>query len=358
LGASGKGLLCQRVTAKERVIDATAAGRGFAMIDDMASLKQAMEQMDADDVAVAQAAKDRAAQILSDAKLNFSKMAELIEQRRLLLRPKILASIKRIDQPAMLGDAAFRDTGTSLRREGQSFRQIAEALELSGGTAPRYESALQKGELLHPMEMESEPGAPASPRALAFVARIASYPLRHPIRFLVIALLAFMLFNTLRGFVGVGRQVSGYAADVSAARQRADAAMSSVNSFVEKRILRRSPEDIAPTTPPAPIPSPSAADSPPSGTSPASPATASSSTPSATAPTASEAAPPAPPPASTPRLDAKGAAPLNSAANDRPRVVHPRTSEETMPGGLRRSSRMAGPCIGGAGGCYWGGGRY
>jgi hypothetical protein len=34
------------------------------MIDDMASLKQAMEQMDADDVAVAEAAKDRAAQIL------------------------------------------------------------------------------------------------------------------------------------------------------------------------------------------------------------------------------------------------------------------------------------------------------
>ena len=32
------------------------------MIDDMASLKQAMEQMDADDVAVAEAAKDRAAQ--------------------------------------------------------------------------------------------------------------------------------------------------------------------------------------------------------------------------------------------------------------------------------------------------------
>ena len=66
------------------------------MIDDMASLKQAMEQMDADDIAVAEAAKDRAAQILSDAKLSFSKMAELIEQRRLLLRPKIVTSIKRM----------------------------------------------------------------------------------------------------------------------------------------------------------------------------------------------------------------------------------------------------------------------
>src|ERR1051325_4438226 len=48
----------------DRIIEATAAGRGFAMIDDMASLKQAMEQMDADDIAVAEAAKDRAAQIL------------------------------------------------------------------------------------------------------------------------------------------------------------------------------------------------------------------------------------------------------------------------------------------------------
>ena len=114
------------------------------MIDDMASLKQAMEQMDADDVAVAHAAKDRAAQILSDAKLSFSKMAELIEQRRLLLRPKIVTSIKRMDQPDTLGDAAFRDTGASLRREGQSFRQIAEALELSGGTAPRDEDACRR----------------------------------------------------------------------------------------------------------------------------------------------------------------------------------------------------------------------
>ncbi len=131
------------------------------MIDDIASLKQAMEQMDADDVAVAQAAKDRAAQILSDAKLSFSKMAELIEQRRLLLRPKIVTSIKRMDQPDTLGDAAFRDTGASLRREGQSFRQIAEALELSGGTAPRYEDTVQKGDVLYQMEMESEPDEPA-----------------------------------------------------------------------------------------------------------------------------------------------------------------------------------------------------
>src|SRR5580704_17664859 len=99
------------------------------MIEDMASLKLAMEQMDAQDPAVAEAAMHRAAHILSASKLSFSKMAELIEQRRLLLRPRIVASIKRMDQPGMLGDAAFRNTGSALRKEGQSFRQIAEAIE-------------------------------------------------------------------------------------------------------------------------------------------------------------------------------------------------------------------------------------
>src|ERR1700744_1680912 len=108
------------------------------MIDAMASLKQAMGQLDAQDPAAAGAAKDRAAQILGEAKLSFSKLAELIEQRRLLLRPKIVANLKRMDQPDLLGDAAFRDAGSALRREGQSFRQIAEAIELNGGT-PRYD---------------------------------------------------------------------------------------------------------------------------------------------------------------------------------------------------------------------------
>ena len=225
------------------------------MIDDIASLKQAMEQMDADDVAVAEAAKDRAAQILSDAKLSFSKMAELIEQRRLLLRPKIVTSIKRMDQPDTLGDAAFRDTGASLRREGQSFRQIAEALELNGGTAPRYEDTVHKGVVLHQMEMESEPDGPAWPRERTLVMRIVGYPFRHPIRFLTIALLAIMLFNGLRDFAGVGRRISGYVGDVSAARERADAAMSSVSSFVEKRIMRPSQEAAGPPTSTAPIPS-------------------------------------------------------------------------------------------------------
>ena len=146
------------------------------MIDDMASLKQAMEQMDADDVAVAEAAKDRAAQILSDAKLSFSKMAELIEQRRLLLRPKIVTSIKRMDQPNTLGDAAFRDAGASLRREGQSFRQIAEALELNGGTAPRYEDTVHKGVVLHQMEMESEPDGPAGRERRRLLCALSAIP--------------------------------------------------------------------------------------------------------------------------------------------------------------------------------------
>ena len=325
------------------------------MIDDMASLKQAMEQMDADDVAVAEAAKDRAAQILSDAKLSFSKMAELIEQRRLLLRPKIVTSIKRMDQPDTLGDAAFRDTGASLRREGQSFRQIAEALELSGGTAPRYEDTVQKDDVLHQMEMESEP-------APTLVMRIVAYPLRHPIRFLTIALLAVMLFNGLRDFAGVGRRISGYVGDVSAARERADAAMSSVSSFVEKRIMRPSQEAAAPPTSTAPIPSPSPASSPP----PAAPSTdpAVTSAPPATAANSSankSASPPtapASPTAQTPRLDARGVPPSNPAAKDRHQTVHPRALEDMMPASIRRNSRMAGPCTGGAGGCYWGGGQY
>src|ERR1700682_2399641 len=118
------------------------------MIEDVALLKKTMEQMDAEDPVVAQAAKDRAAQILSDAKLSFSKMAELIEQRRLLLRPRIVVNIKRIDQPGMLGDAAFRDAGSALRKEGQSFREIAEAVERTGRPTSRYEDLVRKSEPL------------------------------------------------------------------------------------------------------------------------------------------------------------------------------------------------------------------
>ena len=106
------------------------AKRGLAMINDMASLKQAMEQMDSDDVVVAQAAKDRAAHILSEAGLNFAKLAELIEQRRLLLRPRILASIKRMDQPASLGDFGiprYRRVATQGRPELSPDRRCTRA---------------------------------------------------------------------------------------------------------------------------------------------------------------------------------------------------------------------------------------
>jgi hypothetical protein len=319
------------------------------MIDDMASLKRAMEQMDAQDFAVAEAAKAHAARILDDSKLSFSKMAELIEQRRLLLRPKIVASIKRMDEPDMLGDAAFRDAGYALRRDGQSFRQIADAIELNGGPAPRYEDPVQSSEALHQMELADEPVVPVWLSALAFVVNIVFFPIRHPLRFFTIALLAFVLFNTLRGFMGFGQQISGFVDGVAGARQRVDKAMSSVSSFVDKRLSGQSQEAAPPA--PAPIPSPptaapspqvaaSASAAPPSP--PAASSTASASPTSALAPSANEAASaspsaaPAVPPASTPNLNARA-------------IPSP---------GIRRNSRIAGPCSGGVGGCYWGGNRY
>jgi hypothetical protein len=361
------------------------------MIDDMASLKQAMEQMDAEDPVVAQAAKDRAAQTLSDAKLNFSKMAQLIEQRRLLLRPKIVTGIKRMDQPGSLGDAAFRDTGSALRREGQSFRQIAEALEHSGGPAPRYEDPPPKSEPLYDMASEplyQTPDPPSEPiwlKALVFVARIVFFPLWHPIRFLMIALVAILLFYALRGVVGLGQQASGYFDGVGALRHGADRALSSVSSFVHEKILRQSKEAEAPPTPPAPIPSPQAAV--PSPTPSAAPPTASASPPATPAPSANVTVPPAPslttpaspsappagPPVSTPRRDARGNPPSRSAANcdevrgdrypdlrsaRRPPVDRPPALEDLIPEGSQRNSRFAGPCFGGVGGCSWGGGHY
>jgi hypothetical protein len=356
------------------------------MIDDMAPLKQAMEQMDAEDPVVAQAAKDRAAQILGEARLNFSKMAELIVQRRLLLRPRIVAGIKGMDQPHMLGDAAFRDTGSALRKEGQSFRQIAEAIELTGGPAPRYEDLTQMSE--PPRPMASEPPMPAWLSALFSVAGIVFFPLLHPIRFLAIALLVILLFYTVRGFFPLGQQALGYFEGVAAVRHSADQAMSSVSSFVNEYILRRSREATAPPTPPASIPSPPAATpSPPSATPSADPAAASAPPATTPAPSANVAAPPAPPsaapappsaaaagpPVSTPSRDARGKPLSKSAANclaaredcclpslrrapfeDDPRRVF----EEMMPKGIPRNSRMAGPCIGGIGGCSWGGGQY
>jgi hypothetical protein len=141
--------------------------------------------------------------------------------------------------------------------------------------------------------------------------------------------------------------------------------MSSVSSFFEKRIMRRSQDAAAPPTPSAPIPSPSPANSPPPATPPAGPAVTSAPpapTPLATAvvPPANESTPPAPPPIAppTPRLDARGGPPTNPAAKGGPRTLQPRALENVMPDGIPRNSRLAGPCIGGVGGCYWGGGRY
>ena len=296
------------------------------MIDDMASLKQAMEQMDAEDATVAQAGKDRAAQLLSHAGLSFTKLGELIEQQRLLLRPRIVASIKRMDQPAMLGDAAFRDSGASLRKEGQSFGQIAEALEMRGPTAlaPRYEPPVHHSVLTalqdEPDMSEVEPGLP-------LVLRIVLYPVRHPIQALVIAVLAVTLINGLRDFTGTGRQVS--------------------TDNTARRLAEASP---APPTPPASVPSPSPAD--PS-------AAQSGTTPSASQPAPTVSASPWVPPAATPpRTDTKSASPSTSGTSDRPRTAQLRNFENLMPARLRRSSRSAGPCRGGIGGCYWGGGQY
>jgi hypothetical protein len=352
------------------------------MIDDMALLKKAMEQMDAEDPVVAQAAKDRAAQTLSDAKLSFSKMADLIEQRRLLLRPRIVATIKRMDQPGMLGDAAFRDAGSALRREGQTFGQIAEAIERTGRPTSEYEDPVRRIEPLH--EMASEPAAPAWRRALGFVTRVVFSSLRRRIWLLAIALLAFLPLYALRGFVAPGQQVSGYFDSVAAVRHSADQAISSVGSFIQERILRRSTEATAPPTPPAPIPSPpAAAPSPPSAAAP----TASAPPATAPAPSASVSAPPAPPsavpappsaapagrPVSTPRRDARVDPPAKSAANcaptreDRYPCSHrstpfendrPRAVEDLIPERLRRNSHIAGPCIRGVGGCAWGGRQF
>ncbi len=387
------------------------------MIDDMVLLKQAMEQMDAEDPTVAQAAKDRAAQTLSDAGMNFSKMADVIERRGLLLRPRIVSGIKKMDQPGLLGDAAFRDAGSALRREGQSFHQIADAIERTGGPAAGYgnplpagfDNPLPEGEPLRELprepfyQMPSEPARSAWLAALAFVARTIFFPLLHPIRFLAIVLLLIFLFYALRSFVGLGQGTSGYFSS------GADRIVASLTSFIHDTILRRSNGTDAPARPPVPVPSPSAAVAAPSpsaavpvpspsaavaapspspsavpGTAQAPPATApnSSAHPSAPpAPAPSASAPLAPPsvfsaprstappgpPASTPRRAGRGELPSRWAEEcdpeDRPRSPRgepvrsnrTRSLENLVPGAAARNSRVAGRCFGGVGGCYWGG---
>jgi hypothetical protein len=315
------------------------------MIDDLALLKQAMEQMDAEDPVVAHAAKDRAAQALSDARLNFAKMAELIEQRRLLLQPKIVANIKRMDQPGMLGDIAFRNTGTALRREGQSFRQIAEAIEYNGGAARGYEVPALRSDPSHPIAGDqlyymgsdvAEPARPAEFGGLGLAAAILLWPLRRPIAFLAIALLGFFLVYAVHGFVVIGRQVSEFVESVAAVGNTAKKAVSSV--IGDKLVLRQSAE--APT-PPAPIPSPAAV-SPSPAISPPAPAAAPASPAPAPAPAAAASAPSVNPRAASRPPSVASAAPVSTPGRK----------------AIMRNSRVAGPCVGGVGGCYWGGGRY
>jgi hypothetical protein len=297
----------------------------------------------------------------------------------LLLRPRIVANIKRMDQPGMLGDSAFRDAGSALRREGQSFRQIAEAIERTGRSTPGYEDPVRKSEPLQ--QMASEPGAPAWRRALGFFTRIVFFFLRRRILLLAIALLAILLSYALHGFVGLGQQASGYFDGVAAVRQSADKAMSSVSSFVNEYILRQSKETPAPPAPPVSIPSaPAAAPSAAPASASAPPVAAPAPSANVSVPSAPPSAAPAPPsaapagpPVSTPSRDARGKPASKSAANcgaaredccPRSRRCAPfeddplRVFEEMIPNGIRRNSRMAGPCAGGVGGCSWGGGRY
>jgi hypothetical protein len=307
------------------------------MIDGMASLKQAMEQMDAEDPTVAQAAKDRAGQILSDAKLSFSKLGDLIEQHRLLLRPRIVASIKRMDQPAMLGDSAFRDTTASLRKEGQSFRQIAEALELRGGTEPPIHESLRQHALTHFDDEPEEAENRASPSP---VIRVITYPFRHPIQILAIAVLTVMLINGLREFAASDHPIDARRVGDTAARRQAAASSSSA--------------------PPANSQAgPSSSASSPAGSAEPSASPQASTTPSATEPAPAVPANPSAtaPPASTSTRDPKSPLP-STASGDRTRTYRLRSLGDFMPAQLRRSSRYAGPCRGGIGGCYWGGGQY
>jgi hypothetical protein len=377
-----------RVMAIELRYKSDCRRSGFAMIDDMALLKQAMDQMDAEDPVLAQAAEERAAQILGDARLSFSKMAELIEQRRLLLRPAIVANIKRMDQPGMLGDAAFRNAGSALRREGQSFLKIAEAIERSGRLAPGHGDPVQQSEPPH--ETVRGSAEPAWRRTLALVRKIVFSPLRRRMLSFAITLIAIFLLYALQGFVAIGERGSGYFNGAGVVRTAADKAISSLSSFVNGRTSPQSRKANAPSTPPAPTSSPPIQiPSSPSATPPAAPGTASAPpvTAPARAPSAKAAAPPVPPPAtpafpsavpagppvSTPYRNARSEPPSKSVANcgaareDRYPCArrsapfeddHPRALEEVIAESMRRNSRMAGRCNGGIGGCYWGGGQY
>jgi hypothetical protein len=299
------------------------------MLENMASLRPAMEEMDAQDPATSLAAKDRAAQILKDHDLNFTKMAELIERRQLLLRPKILASMKRMDHE-MLGEASFRETSNALRREGQSFRQIADALELNRGLAPQHEDSLHRSEPSHEMAIEPDSGAPR--RAANVLASILFFPLRHPFWFLVVAPAAVGLIYIVSSLVITDRpRLGGTPAVVSA-----------------------TPSCPSPSCSASPSATPSATSSATfAGTPPTTTPTPSANAPTSLPPTASTC-----PPTSTSSRNAYGAPSSKSTVNDCTQMTPSPIFGSLIPARYRRNSISAGRCVGGVGGCRWGGGQF
>jgi len=382
------------------------------MIDDMAPLKKAMEQMDAEDPDVAQAAKEQAAQTLSDAKLSFSKLAELIEQRRLLL------AAQDRDRPQTHGSArhAWR-RGLPRRRQRAPERRSELSAKLPKpsnltadprpntriwhrGASPLRQAAnempygMPKRATVMGCRTNHRTGCRTSPctgcRATC-VCRMAEWcsvfvaalflpvPTSHK-RFLMLALVAFLLFYALRGIVGLGQPVTGHPESVATARRGADSVMSSVSSFINEQILRRTKEPAATPTPQAPIPSPSVAvPSLPSANQPAAPPTASGPPATVATPSANARGDPSRTALGGSRAVHRpplhvhtGAAPcrevrrephsrtatklLRAAGGTRlPGLFaaqpledgRPLTFDDIIPEGARRNSSVAGPCVAG-----------
>lgn len=112
----------------------------YPVDDSPERLARLFVRMDSADGAVALAAKNDAARLLTTAQLSFSAIAEQLEQRRLLMPPDIVAAIKRIDLPGE-GDAAFVGARKLLTRAKLSFQHIAAALE-HASVSPAEHAAL------------------------------------------------------------------------------------------------------------------------------------------------------------------------------------------------------------------------
>ena len=185
--------------------------------------------------------KDRAAKILSDARLNFSKLAKLIEQRRPLLWPSIVANIKKMDQPVMLSDPAFRAAAASLRREARAWSD-----RRSARTERRNRATIEDTALRSDVPYRSEPGAP-----LRRPGRLPCHDFLSPStsdRFLPSPALGAAVQRLARSH-RLGRRVSGYVGGVSAAVSR-DAVTSSVSSTSRSDSRRIQGNRAAPTPPP------------------------------------------------------------------------------------------------------------